>query len=226
MLPKICVVDDGVELQTLLKEALLQYQLSSALTLAEARTVLNSTAFDLILLDVRMPDGSGFEFCSELRSNPQFSTIPIIFLTGELAPVDQATGFSMGADDYVVKPFSIIELRARIDARLRARNAALVPTELVVGQIRFDRVRNRAYGLGPEGEKDLGLTPFEFRLLHFLASSRGKVFARQDLLKNVMEKGITVNEGTLYTHISALRRKMRGLSTEIECIPRVGYCLK
>jgi DNA-binding response OmpR family regulator len=121
-----------------------------------------------------------------------------------------------------VKPFDTSELRARLQARLKGRRQA-AGEQLVRGPFRFNRILQRAAVLTNEGEKDLRLTPFEFRVLYFLASREPEIFSRSALLKGVIDGTLHVNEDTIYTHISALRRKLGTHAVHLGCIARVGY---
>lgn len=222
---RLLFVEDSTDLQNLVKKEFMGwFQVSSTGSLAEAMKVIRAEVFDLFLLDVHLPDGSGFEFCAMLKSHRQLKEIPIIFLTGKSDPIDKMMGFSIGADDYMVKPFEPIELRARIEARLRKKNFFKRQEEgQYFGDLRFDRVRQRVFATDCEPERDLNLTPFEFKLLYFLASSDGQIFNRIELLKNLLESNVHVSEDNIYTHISALRRKLANKGNYLECIPRIGY---
>src|SRR5436305_1030510 len=117
---RLCVIEDSPDLQNLIRLELQGwFELLAAPSLGEAWKLIESHTFDLILLDVHLPDGNGFEFCAKLKSHSNTKDIPVIFLTGKSDPIDKQMGFSIGADDYVVKPFEPIELRARIEARLK-----------------------------------------------------------------------------------------------------------
>lgn len=223
---KICLIDDSLDVQDLIKHELSAwYRIHSALGLGEAKNLLAVEQVDLILLDVNFPDGNGFEFCAWLKNERKTKDVPVIFLTAKHEPLDKMMGFSLGADDYVVKPFDFIELRARIEARLRTSTAGGKLTEegLRVGPLRFDLVKQRAYAEIDASERDLQLTPLEFKLLHFLSLNEGKIYSRTDLMKAVIESNVHVKEDNIYTHVCAVRKKLGTLSGVLECLPRVGY---
>ena len=227
-LEKICLVEDSPEIQQLIKIQLKDwFQISCVASLKEATALLESEKFDLVLLDVMLPDGNGFEYCVQLRNMLRTRELPIVFLTGKGDPLDKMMAFSVGADDYVVKPIEPIELRARIQARMRKSRDVVAKRDdiAVVGDLKFDRIRQRVsiVGLGKLQDRDLGLTPFEFKVLSFLALRSGEIFNRAKLLKNVIEPNVHVSEENIYTHISAIRRKLGEKSRYIESIPRVGY---
>jgi DNA-binding response OmpR family regulator len=223
---RICVIEDSTDLHGIIKHELgTWYHISSAHSLRAATEILKTESVDLILLDVNLPDGNGFEYCGLLKSDRKTKDIPVIFLTAKSEPIDKMMGFSIGADDYIVKPFEPIEVRARIQARLKKATALkqVLDESYTVGPLRFDRVKQRAYATFGSGEMDLQLTPLEFKLLSFLAMHEGKIFNRVDLMKAVSETNVHVKEENIYTHICAVRRKLGSLSSSVECIPRVGY---
>ena len=169
--------------------------------LRKAQTLLP----DLILLDLMLPGLSGLEVCRELRAGERTREIPIIMLTAKAEETDQVVGFSLGADDYVTKPFSIKVLLQRIKALQRRLEAGGEPVDLVehLG-VRIDRVRHRAYA----DDRELDLTPTEFRLLECLLRQPGRAFTRHQLMDAAIGEGAIVLERTIDVHIKTLRRKL------------------
>ena len=227
---RILIVEDSQDLQELLEVQLkARFEVASTGTLMLARHSLAERDFDLILLDVTLPDGSGFDFCTSLKSDPRYSGIPIIFLTGKDEPIEKVLAFSLGADDYIVKPFEPSELMARIAARLRARPSGASfgqmrdDSALHAGDLRFDLIRQRVLIRRGGADADAQLTPFEFKILHFLATKGGSYFTPNSLLKAVSDPSVHVTYGNIYTHISAIRKKLGPHSCYIESMPRVGY---
>lgn len=220
---RILLVEDSQDIHILVGKALGEScRLKTVNDLCEARGAVEKESPDLILLDAQLPDGSGFEFCAWLKNQPKLENVPVIFLTGKSEAMDKVLAFSIGADDYVVKPFDPFELKARVQARLRKKKEG--NTDLLTkGRLKFDRIMQRAWVMEDEGERDLRLTPFEFRLLYFLASRELEIFDRNKLLRHLLDTNVHICEETIYTHISALRRKLGKHKTYVECIPRVGY---
>jgi two-component system catabolic regulation response regulator CreB len=170
-------------------------------TLQAARTHL--AAADLIVLDVGLPDGSGFDWCREVRATSQ---VPVIFLTSRASEIDRVVGLELGADDYVVKPFSPRELSARVRAVLRrvaAKKSA--PLGSSSGSLLLDEDRRSATWHGVA----LDLTRYEFRLLAVLAGRPGMVFPRSRLLDLVWERPDGPFDRTVDTHIKTLRAKLQ-----------------
>jgi DNA-binding response OmpR family regulator len=222
---RILVVEDSHDDRELIRCILAdEYELSLAASLAEARDWLRNQLPDLILLDLRLPDGMGFELCAELRARAATRDIPLVFLTaiGEIPKKVQA--FALGADDYVEKPFAPEELLARVARRLRKPEA---PDRAIaaIGPLCVDPSHFRATLTTDAGTRVLDLTPHELLLLFELASRRGEVATRRELLEAVWA-GISVSNRTLNTHLSNLRRKLGGESPRIEAVRGIGYRLR
>jgi two-component system phosphate regulon response regulator PhoB len=175
---------------------------------------------DLIVLDLMLPGMDGLEVCRYLRAGEQTRTVPILMLTAKAEETDQVVGFSMGADDYVTKPFSVKVLLQRIKALQRRIDSAGEAGEAIdhLG-VRIDRVRHRA---SVEG-RELNLTPTEFRLLECMLRQPGRAFTRPQLMDAAIGEGAIVLERTIDVHIKTLRRKLGQENEYIETVRGVGY---
>jgi two-component system phosphate regulon response regulator PhoB len=179
----------------------------------------------LVLLDLMLPDISGLDVCRLLKSDPTLKHIPVIMLTARSEEIDRVVGFELGADDYVVKPFSVRELVLRIQAVLRraqtngATDGADAAAELLFGRLRVDRSAHRTW---VEGEEVL-LTPLEMRLLWTLYQRRGRVQTRATLLDEVWEASPENNTRTVDTHIKRLREKLGAAGVYVETVRGIGY---
>jgi len=174
---------------------------------------------DLILLDLMLPILGGLDVCRELRAGERTRDIPIVMLTAKAEETDQLVGFSLGADDYVTKPFSIKVLLQRIKALHRRVEGTVEPADIVEHMgVRIDRVRHRALVDG----KEIDLTPTEFRLLECLVRQPGRAFTRHQLMDSAIGDGAVVLERTIDVHIKTLRRKL-GTADLIETVRGVGY---
>jgi two-component system phosphate regulon response regulator PhoB len=174
---------------------------------------------DLILLDLMLPTMDGLEVCRELRAGERTRHIPILMLTAKAEETDQVVGFSMGADDYVTKPFSVKVLMQRIKALQRRAEASAEPADIIEHMgVRIDRVRHQATVKGG----DLDLTPTEFRLLECMLRQPGRAFSRAQLMDIAIGEGAVVLERTIDVHIKTLRRKL-GEFDYIETVRGVGY---
>jgi two-component system response regulator RegX3 len=204
----ILMVEDEESITVPLAEALARegFDTEVAGTVADALELAARIDPDLVLLDVMLPDGSGYDVCRELRRN---SDVPIIMLTARGEETDRIVGLELGADDYVVKPFSAREVAARIRAVLRragegADRAKGADGALEVGELRLDRDR-RATSLAGE---ELDLTRKEYELLELLMREAGSVVSRERLIDEVWDVNWFGSTKTLDVHVSSLRRKL------------------
>jgi two-component system phosphate regulon response regulator PhoB len=175
---------------------------------------------DLILLDLMLPDISGLEVCRRLRQREATRGIPVLMLTAKGDEIDRVVGFEVGADDYVVKPFSVRELMLRIKAILRrARPGSEEQEPIVFGPLRVDPEAHRAW----VDQQELHLTALEFRLLKTLLVRRGRVQSRETLLSDVWGIDADVTTRTVDTHVKRLREKLGDAGKYIETLRGVGY---
>jgi two-component system, OmpR family, phosphate regulon response regulator PhoB len=175
---------------------------------------------DLILLDLMLPGMDGLEVCRELRAGERTRQIPIVMLTAKAEETDQVVGFTMGADDYVTKPFSVKVLLQRIKALQRRTDQPAEASDIIehLG-VQVDRIRHKA----TQGGEDLDLTPTEFRLLECLLRQPGRAFSRAQLMDVAIGEGAIVLERTIDVHIKTLRRKLGEEHNFIETVRSVGY---
>ena len=202
----ILMVEDESSITTPLIEALEREGFESAVarTAAEGVSLASDLQPDLVLLDVMLPDGSGYDVCRELR---RVSEVPIIMLTARGEETDRIVGLEVGADDYVVKPFSARELMARIRAVLRRARASEAPGSdgaLEVGDVRLDAARHEVTRDG----RPVELTRKEFEVLRLLMSNAGTVVSRDRLIEEVWDMNWFGPTKTLDVHVSALRKKL------------------
>jgi two-component system phosphate regulon response regulator PhoB len=176
---------------------------------------------DLVLLDWMLPGLSGIDVCRMIRSRPETQKLPIIMLTARGEEAERVRGLATGADDYVVKPFSISEVMARIRSILRRVKPEAVSETLSCGDIILDRVKKRV----SRGQRDIALSPTEFRLLEYLMQSPGRVYSRAQLLDRVWGNDNFVDERTVDVHVGRLRKNLsRGRETDpIRTVRGSGY---
>jgi two-component system phosphate regulon response regulator PhoB len=178
---------------------------------------------DLVVLDLMLPVLNGLEVCRQLRAGQSTRSIPILMLTAKAEETDQVVGFSMGADDYVTKPFSVKVLVQRLKALQRRREAESNDGNIIEhAGLRIDRVRHQAYVDNPE----IDLTPTEFRLLECLLRQPGRAFGRSELMDAAIGEGAIVLERTIDVHIKSLRRKLGDAGELIDTVRGVGYRLR
>lgn len=220
---RILVVDDEQDLCDILLFNLCAagYQAEAAYSAEEALRVVHS--FDLLLLDVMMPGMSGFEMARRLKENEQTRHIPIIFLTAKDTEDDTLQGFSLGADDYVTKPFSVREVMARVKAVLNRRNLSQ-SLRKEEGFAYEGLVVNAANKTICIDGTPIALTRTEFELLKLLLEHRGKVFTRKQLLDEVWPRDVIVTERTVDVNIARLRKKLNRYAACLISRTGFGYC--
>lgn len=175
---------------------------------------------DLILLDLMLPDLSGIEVCRKVRQNDAVRTIPILMLTAKGEEIDRVVGFEVGADDYMVKPFSVRELILRIKAILRRGQARMETNELIsFGILKLDEPGHRLW----VEDKEVRLTALEFKLLVTLLARKGRVQSRDTLLSDVWGFEAEITTRTVDTHVKRLREKLAKAGDYIETLRGVGY---
>ena len=174
---------------------------------------------DLILLDVMLPDADGLEICRSIRALPELAQIPVIFLTARASEADRIIGLELGANDYIVKPFFIRELIARIKIQFRTQQAPA--KTLKAGELELDRTSCRVY----RGGEEIQLTATEFKLLEYLMSRPGVVYSREQLLDAVWGHDRAVTDRTVDVYILRLRQKIDAdsASGHIRSVRGFGY---
>ena len=200
---RILIIEDEEPLTLLIRYNLEAegYEVDAVARGDEADLRLREEAPDLVLLDWMLPGLSGIELCRRIRARRETERLPIIMLTARGEEGDRVRGLATGADDYIVKPFSVPELLARIRALLRRAKPAHV-AHLLAGDIELDRETHRVRREG----RELHVGPTEFRLLEFLMRSPGRVFSREQLLDGVWGRDVYIDERTVDVHIGRLRK--------------------
>ncbi|MDD5821628.1 MAG: response regulator transcription factor [Prevotella sp.] len=217
---KILVVDDEDDLCEILKFNLETegYQVTTANS-AEDALKLDIASFDLLLLDVMMGGMSGFAMAKQLKANPSTASVPIIFLTARDTENDTVTGFNLGADDYISKPFSLREVLVRVRAVLR-RTSERQGAEPAVLRYQGLEMNLDKKTVSIDGA-DVPFTKTEFELLHLLLEEKGRVFSRQELIDKVWPKDVLVLDRTVDVNITRLRKKIGRFAKCI--VTRLGF---
>ena len=221
--PRVLVVEDEPALSLLLA-----YNLEAEGYIAEraergdeAELRLAESPPDLVILDWMLPGVSGLEICRRLRARPATQALPVIMLTARGEEGERIRGLSVGADDYVVKPFSVPELMARVRALLRRARPERIAGLLAAGDLELDRETHRVR----RGQRDIHLGPTEFRLLEYLLEKPGRVFSRSQLLDSVWGQAAEIDERTVDVHVGRLRKALsRGRERDpIRTVRGAGY---
>jgi two-component system phosphate regulon response regulator PhoB len=189
----------------------------------EALLLVQEETPDLILLDWMLPNVSGIEVCRQVKARPETRGIPVIMLSARSEELDRVRGLETGADDYVVKPYSVAELMARLRTQLRRTRPASLGERLVFGDILLDAGEHRVYRAG----QPVQLGPTEFRLLSTLMEKPGRVWSREQLLDRVWGRDIYVDTRTVDVHIGRLRKALmrHGGSDPVRTVRGAGYSL-
>jgi two-component system, OmpR family, phosphate regulon response regulator PhoB len=225
MTARILIVEDEEPLTLLLRYNLEAegFEVETVARGDEADTRLKERPPDLVVLDWMLPGVSGIELCRRLRARPQTRALPIIMLTARGEESERVRGFATGADDYIVKPFSVPELLARVHALLRRAKPERVADVLTFGDIELDREKKRVLRAG----RPVELGPTEYRLLEFLLERPGRVFSRAQLLDGVWGNEVYIDERTVDVHVGRLRKALnRGQTADpIRTVRGAGYAL-
>lgn len=218
---RILVVDDEQDLLEILKFNLETegYEVVTA-TSAEDALQLDIASFDLLLLDVMMGGMSGFAMARQLKDNPATAQVPIIFLTARDTENDTVTGFNLGADDYISKPFSLREVMVRVRAVLRRTAKENGEEEVKTLSYQGIVMNLDRKTVSVDGE-DIPFTKTEFELLHLLLDERGRVFSRQELIERIWPKDVLVLDRTVDVNITRLRKKIGRFAKCI--VTRLGF---
>jgi two-component system phosphate regulon response regulator PhoB len=223
MAPRILIVEDEEPLVMLLRYNLQAegYVVDSAGNGEDAEIKLAEEVPDLVVLDWMIPNVSGIELCRRLRARPETARLPIIMLTARGEETERVRGLATGADDYIVKPFSVPELVARIGALLRRANPERIAAILRAGDIELDRERCRVL----RAEREVALSPTEFKLLEFFIERPGRVFSRVQLLDAVWGREVYIEERTVDANVRRLRKALvrRGELDPIRTVRGLGY---
>lgn len=224
---RILIVDDEQDLLWALSRSLgtAGYEILTARTGSEALGLARRHRPDLVILDIMIPQPDGLEVCRRLRRDPVLTHVPILFLTARRSVEDRLRGLEDGGDDYLIKPFDIGELRARVAALLRRTRAGQRPSsrELIVGDIRLDPAMRQVVARG----KNVQLTPLEFDLLYHLMAHPGELFSSQELLQAVWGHAPESRDyGLVRWHMMNLRQKVEAdpdRPVYLKTVPRHGY---
>lgn len=222
---KILVIDDAEEVQLLVENALhsLNASIDAALTARDALKKVKERVYQLVIIDIALPDGNGLDLFLQIRGVKGYEQVPVIFLTSNEEVSTVVSAFSLGADDYISKPFRLLELRARVERRLRApvQKQETDDGEVKVGSLVLNLHSQRVKV--QDKDEYLPLSPREFKILLLLAKSPDRVFSRKNILEKIWGNQVNVTDRTVDAHICYLRKKMSQFSPYIESIPGEGY---
>lgn len=217
----IYIVEDDTNIREIESFALKNsgYQVEDFPNAKEFYYALKDKKPDLVLLDIMLPDEDGMEILLKLRKNPETKRLPVIMVTAKTTELDRVKGLDSGADDYIIKPFGVMELISRVKALLRRSMGEVQEKTLSVGEILMDDERHQVFVAG----KPCELTYKEYELLRLFMQNRGIVLSRDVIMDRIWEMNCDVESRTLDVHLKTLRAKLGESSHHIKTIRNVGY---
>jgi len=219
---KVLIVEDDKNIAKLVKYNLDKagFETSVAKNGEEALSLIDKEEIHLVILDIMLPGMDGFEVCKEMKKDDRFKAIPIIMLTAKGEETDRVVGFELGADDYVVKPFSPRELALRVKAILKRKRPSEETQDIIsIDKLKIDIPRHKV----TVNKKEIKLTLMEFNLLLTLVQRRGRVQTREKLLDDVWNIDSEVTTRTIDTHVKQVRHKLGKAGKLIETVRGLGY---
>jgi two-component system phosphate regulon response regulator PhoB len=222
MAPRVLIVEDERDLATVLAYNLRAdgLEVATAETGAAAYREIQAKTPDLVILDLMLPDVSGLDVCRSLKANAQTRDVPIIIASARSEEVDRIVGLELGADDYVVKPYSVRELVLRVRVILRRTEPVATAADMVrFGVLTIDRAAHRAF----VNDQEIALTQLEFRLLTTLLDRKNRTQSREMLLTDVWQLNASIETRTVDTHVKRLREKLGSAANYIRTVRGVGY---
>jgi DNA-binding response OmpR family regulator len=219
---RILCLEDAEDMNLIIGNALEGLPVVFARSVEEARNYAGNEDFSLFLVDIHLPDGTGFDFIEGL--SPQQKAKPILFLTGKQDFASKLAAFTLGADDFIVKPFDRRDLRLRVESKLRRQaNSVDERRQFTIGNLLCSPEEQ---SISKQGDfSKIELTSIEFRLFLMLSHEQARIFSREQILNRVWTDDITVSDRTVDVHISNLRRKLSGSRVHIETVIGSGYRL-
>ncbi len=218
----ILIIEDLDNSYTLIKGALAgEHNLLRAANLNEAKSKLTPD-IDLAIVDISLPDGTGYEFCDWVRMEKDNHELPIIFLTAKESLDSRLTAFSVGGDDFMAKPFNFLELRVRVNAKLN-RFKKQSKMFITLGGIKVSFREQTVHLEDSSSDESLEITPIEFKILSLLMSDSERAFSREELLDEVWGQNIYVYPRSVDAHVSNIRKKLGSKGSLIKSVHGLGY---
>jgi DNA-binding response OmpR family regulator len=223
---RILCIEDDKEIWKLMEKSLGGlYELSFDDVLRSGRSKLEQGAWDLLLLDLSFPDGNGIELLAEIKKpNHPSAHIPVILITANETIEIKSAGFQHGIEDYIVKPFHLVELRLRVEARLRKAGEHRESDQILrAGNISLNRSKQRVELVGNGASLPVDLTTLEFKILAQMMLHQENVLSREQIMDEAWGQGVHVSDRTVDSHICRLRKKLQGSEYTVEAIHGTGY---
>lgn len=220
----ICIVEDDLNIREIENFALRNcgFSTAEASDAKEFWAICEKKVPELVLLDIMLPDEDGISILSKIRNKTELKRVPVILVTAKSSEIDKVRGLDAGADDYIAKPFGVLELISRVKAVLRRTDDSREDTVLVQGNLKMNVEKHRVYA----GEEPIELTYKEFELLRIFMKNAGNVMTRELLMDRVWGTTYEGESRTLDMHIKTLRKKLGPAGEKIKTVRNVGYRLE
>lgn len=217
----LLIVEDSKDIQDLLTFVLSPIaKITTTPSVVQALDLFLNNTYDMILMDVELEDGDGFDLTSQIRKTVKGKNLPLMFLTTKSHIEDKKTGFSLGAEDYIVKPCDPIEIRMRVESRLEKISNHPVIERIEKSGLLLDVPLQKVY-LAPT-QQDIDVTPLQFKILYFLMSHENEIVSREKLIQEIWGQDVHIGR-SIDTHINSLRRKLGDHSKKIQSVYGSGY---
>lgn len=225
MRAKVLSIEDDLTIQALIEQSLKDFSVTTVASLRSAEVELAKNLFDAILLDIELPDGDGLKFFTKLTHDQTHKKIPTLILSGHGDISNKLMAFSVGADDFITKPFDPLELNARLTSKIKKMQSDIEEKKTrKIGDLEIDFDRQRVFQIINGKEKDLSLTAIEIKILTMLSKRTEQVFSREQILNTVWGETV-ITDRTVDSHIAHLRTKILGSSVLIDTVKNFGYRL-
>lgn len=219
----ILVIEDDLVIQTLVEQSLKNYNIVHVETLKEAERELGKNNFQAIVLDIHLPDGDGLKFLAKINHDLKLNKVPTLILTGDGDISNKLTAFSVGADDFIMKPFEPLELNARIVSKIKKmQKEEDIKRTRQLGDLEIDFDRQRVFLITNGKEKDLSLTAIEIKILSLLTKRIEQVYSREQILNSVWGDTF-IADRTVDSHVAHLRSKIEKSKVVVETVKNFGY---
>lgn len=223
MRPKVLCIEDDLTIQALVAASLPDYDVITARTLKDATAAMGQNQFSALLVDIQLPDGDGLRFIGELAHSKATKDVPALVLSNHDVISNKVMAFSLGAEDFIGKPFDPIELRARVSAKIRRRESEReVLNVRRLADIVIDLDRQKCVQIKGSQENDLGLTGLELKILLLLTRRMEQVFSRDQIIDDVWGQ-THITDRTVDSHVAHLRQKLKSTQVHLETVKNIGY---
>jgi len=223
---KILCIDDDPVIQSLVHASLKGMLVTEAHSISEANLCLAKATFDAILVDIQLPDGDGLRFLNDFLAIEKNKSLPSFVFSSDSKISNKTMAFTLGADDFISKPFDPIELKLRIESKIKKTEAFKESQNIItIADLLIDFKQQKAFVVLANKNEDLNLTSIEFKLIYYLAAKKDFVFSRGQIMEKIWNNTI-VSERTIDSHVSHLRKKLARTKVNIESLHNFGYKLK